>query len=187
MKLLQNYLLKELNLLKKKKYIDRYVLSKQIQRLKNNPNVIKRFSLSDHFCAFFMPIHKPSRSTYLVHHIKANDWIPPGGHIDENENPIDTVKREFYEELGHRLDNEAIELFDVSYKRGINDPKGLCKIHYDLWYTVDVNKKIDFAFLKKEFYNAGWFTFDEAIKKCKFSRYNKILQKVRLLFQIPSI
>lgn len=181
MKSLQNYLLKELSLLKKKKNIDRYALSKQIQRLKNNPQVIKKFSLPDHFCAFFMPIHKPSRSMYLVHHIKANDWIPPGGHIDENESPIDTVKREFYEELGRRLNNEEIKLFDVSYKRGINDPKGLCKIHYDLWYTVSLNKKIDFEFLKKEFYDAGWFHFDEAVEKCKFPRYNKILRKLSII------
>ncbi len=182
MKSLQNYLLTELNLLKKKKHVDHRTLKKQIDRLQNNPNIIKRFSLSDHFCAFFMPIHKKSKNIYLVHHIKARDWIPPGGHIDENENPIDTVRREFNEELGHRLTDEPIQLFDVSYKEGINDPKGHCKIHYDLWYAVYLYKKTHFGFLRKEFHDAGWFTFDEAIKKCKFPRYNKILQKVKLLY-----
>lgn len=182
MKSLADYLLRELHLLKNKPHIDYHTLKKHIDRLKKNPNVIKRFSLADHFCAFFMPIHKASKSIYLVHHIKARDWIPPGGHIDENETPIDTLNREFNEELSYRLSNEPIEMFDLSYKEGINDPKGLCKIHYDLWYAVYLNQKPSFEFLKKEFHDAGWFSINEAVQKCIFPRYNKILRKVKLLF-----
>lgn len=183
MKSLQKYLQNELKLLEKKEHVDRSALTMHFKRLGNNPNVIKKFSLNDHYCAFFMPIHKQSKSIYLVHHIKANDWIPPGGHIDENEFPIDTVKREFYEELGKRLTKEEIALFDLSYKKGINDPKGFCKIHYDLWYTVFVDKKDDYTFLKKEFYDAGWFPINEAIQKCKFYRYNAILRKLKRIIE----
>ena len=42
----------------------------------------------------------------MVHHKKANDWIPPGGHIEENESPAATVIREFREELGYKLKRE---------------------------------------------------------------------------------
>ena len=35
----------------------------------------------DHFCAFFLPVDVKHSSIYLVHHKKADDWIPPGGHI----------------------------------------------------------------------------------------------------------
>ncbi|MCG3218490.1 MAG: NUDIX domain-containing protein [Candidatus Heimdallarchaeota archaeon] len=36
----------------------------------------------------------------LIHHRKLNMWLPPGGHIDPNELPDDTVLREVLEETG---------------------------------------------------------------------------------------
>jgi 8-oxo-dGTP pyrophosphatase MutT (NUDIX family) len=36
----------------------------------------------------------------LVHHKKFNKWTPPGGHMEENETPDQTVIREWKEELG---------------------------------------------------------------------------------------
>lgn len=35
----------------------------------------------------------------LIHHRKLDKWIPPGGHIDENETPDHALAREFREEL----------------------------------------------------------------------------------------
>jgi len=42
----------------------------------------------------------------LIHHKKLNLWLPPGGHIDENEVPDDALMREFKEEVS--LDIEII-------------------------------------------------------------------------------
>ncbi len=36
----------------------------------------------------------------LVHHNKFDKWTPPGGHMEENETPDQTVIREWREELG---------------------------------------------------------------------------------------
>jgi len=36
----------------------------------------------------------------MIHHNKLKVWLPPGGHIDENELPDDAVVREIYEETG---------------------------------------------------------------------------------------
>lgn len=35
----------------------------------------------------------------LIHHKKLNKWLPPGGHINENETPDDALEREIKEEL----------------------------------------------------------------------------------------
>ncbi|MFI5343447.1 MAG: NUDIX domain-containing protein [Chlamydiales bacterium] len=35
----------------------------------------------------------------LVDHKKANLWLPAGGHVEPNEHPRETVKREILEEL----------------------------------------------------------------------------------------
>ena len=39
----------------------------------------------------------------LLFHKKLNTWLPPGGHIDENEIPCDAAKREVFEETGLKV------------------------------------------------------------------------------------
>ncbi len=39
-------------------------------------------------------------SALLVDHINAGLWLPPGGHVDPDEHPADTARREAEEELG---------------------------------------------------------------------------------------
>lgn len=42
-----------------------------------------------------------SRGRFLLHfHPKLGIWLPPGGHIEENEEPQDAVLREIREETG---------------------------------------------------------------------------------------
>lgn len=36
----------------------------------------------------------------LIHHKKLDKWLPPGGHIEENETPDKALIREFEEETG---------------------------------------------------------------------------------------
>ena len=38
----------------------------------------------------------------MIKHKKLGVWLPPGGHIDENELPCDAVRREIFEETGIR-------------------------------------------------------------------------------------
>jgi 8-oxo-dGTP pyrophosphatase MutT (NUDIX family) len=58
-------------------------------------------------CGFL--IH--SNKVLLIHHKKLNKWIPPGGHIEENETPDEALKRELKEELG--LDVEILNRNDI--------------------------------------------------------------------------
>jgi len=43
----------------------------------------------------------------LVYHKKHKQWLPVGGHIEDNETPVQAIKREVKEEAG--LDIEIIE------------------------------------------------------------------------------
>jgi 8-oxo-dGTP pyrophosphatase MutT (NUDIX family) len=40
----------------------------------------------------------------LIHHKKSGLWLPPGGHIGENETPDDALKREFMEEVNIEIE-----------------------------------------------------------------------------------
>lgn len=147
-----------------------------------NPKYIRSENPTDHFCVFFLPIDIKTKQIYLGHHKKASDWIPPGGHIEPNEHPIDTVKREMFEELQFKLSNEEIRLFDLTIKN-IDKPNRTCKSHYDIWYLVFMDKT-DFIFDPREYYAASWFSKSQSKNITKEKNYHEIIQKA-LALQLP--
>jgi len=161
-------------------YIDKDVTVKFLKRIGDELPLTKPDSFYDHFCSFFVPVDRKNKLVYLGHHIKARDWIPPGGHIEKNENPKDTVIREFSEELNFNLKDEPIQLFNISITDLAPNPLHKCVRHYDFWFAVFIDKT-DFVYLKKEYHDAGWFTFEEALKKTKTLHYSKIVQELKSL------
>lgn len=59
---------------------------------------------SKHLVAYFFiwdPIHQ---KVLLGDHIKSDLWLPGGGHVERNEHPKDTARREMKEEFGIEAD-----------------------------------------------------------------------------------
>lgn len=116
-----------------------------------------------HYCSFFLPFDQEAKKIYLGHHIKADDWIPPGGHIELDETPSDAAVREMKEELGVEITKDMLVPFSLSVKV-INQLERGCLAHYDVWHLVKI-KVQDFDYLKTEYYDVGWFTIEEGVKK----------------------
>src|SRR3989344_849405 len=165
----------EVQKLYKKVRIDELIYQRFIARLNDHTPLTHEQNSVNHFCCFTLPIDRSTQSIFLVHHIKARDWVPPGGHIDAGEIPIQTVRREFAEELDYKITREPIMLFYLSIK-DIDNSNGLCRTHYDLWYTVETGKK-QFKIDKEEFHDADWFSYDKAIKQIKTPLFKTIIEK----------
>lgn len=163
--------------LKLKDKIDKNLLEFFLKRTEEG-NLIKEENPFEHFGSFFLPIDAKERLIFLGHHIRANGWIPPGGHIKKGENPLDTVFREFKEELDYELTNERINLFDLSAE-SIRKTKGRkCKFHYSFWYLVYIDKT-DFNFDRNEFHSAKWVTLEEGIKLIQRKKHKEIIKKLK--------
>ena len=134
---LNDFLLKLMKVALLKPTISKETVDLFLRRLKRD-KLIKNENLTDHFCVFFLPVDIQKKKLYLCRHKKADDWIPPGGHINENELPIQTVIRECQEELSIKIDKAKIEFYNVSVKH-IDNPKLSCKTHYDIWYLITTN------------------------------------------------
>ena len=55
-----------------------------------------------HFTATGFVVHDGHVALYW--HSKVNAWLPPGGHIEDNEDPVEAVVREIREETGLRAE-----------------------------------------------------------------------------------
>ncbi|MBI2640979.1 NUDIX hydrolase [Candidatus Roizmanbacteria bacterium] len=153
---------KEILKLKNRSHVNKEIFQQFLKRL-NSGYLIETENPADHYCSFLVPVDTKTKSIFVGHHIDADQWIPPGGHIEEKESPVQTVYREFSEELSYKLTKETVALFDLGIIK-ITNPERICRIHYDFWYLVSI-EKIDFNYNKNEFYQATWLPIDVAIKK----------------------
>lgn len=114
-----------------------------------------------HYCVFFLPFDKQTNRIYLGHHKKADDWIPPGGHLDIGETPTDAAIREMAEELRVDITPDMLQPYTLSIKE-IGRPEAGCEAHYDVWYLVNIPEQ-QFSYLKKEYHHAAWFSVKEGV------------------------
>ena len=58
--------------------------------------------MEKHFVTSVYLLHE--EKTLLLKHPKLGKWLPPGGHVEENETPIEAARREVMEETGLELE-----------------------------------------------------------------------------------
>ena len=144
-----------------------------MQLVNSHQPLTKDAGANIHICSFFLPYNPKTKEIFLIDHIKGKDWMPPGGHIEKGEMPIDTVRREFKEELSFKLTTEKIKLFNISVKK-INKSERGCMTHFDFWHLI-YTAKVDYLIDKGEFYGGGWFTIAEGTKKMKLKLFRNIV------------
>ena len=74
-----------------------------------------------HFTATGFVVHEGHVALHW--HPKVKAWLPPGGHIDENEDPVQAVVRETEEETGLRIEVvEAGPRLSLTYPSQVPPP-----------------------------------------------------------------
>jgi 8-oxo-dGTP pyrophosphatase MutT (NUDIX family) len=61
---------------------------------------VKPRTPSTHLVSYFLLIDRAAERVLLCDHLLSGLWLPTGGHVEPDEHPADTVRREVYEELG---------------------------------------------------------------------------------------
>lgn len=117
-----------------------------------------------HLVSYFVLVDPEHKSILLVDHIKAQLWLPTGGHVAKNEHPAVTVRRESLEELNQ----EAIFLHNniKPFFVTVTTTVGLTPGHTDvsLWYLLRGGIHSFINFDRSEFGDIEWFTFKEILE-----------------------
>ncbi|HEU4966281.1 MAG TPA: NUDIX domain-containing protein [Candidatus Saccharimonadales bacterium] len=117
-----------------------------------------------HLVSYFVLIDPDHRSLLLGDHIKAQLWLPNGGHVEPNEHPRDTVIRECMEEVYRPavfLKQNEQPFFITCTETG-----GLTPGHTDvsLWYLLRGSIHDSLNFDRGEFTDMNWFSFQEVLE-----------------------
>jgi len=112
-----------------------------------------------HLVSYVVLVDPELRRILLVDHKNAGLWLPTGGHVEPDEDPANTARRELAEEL--KL--EASFLFPDPFFLTVTRTIGIDAGHEDisLWYVLAGDSEFPTWFDPEEFNGVAWFGFGE--------------------------
>ena len=111
----------------------------------------------------------------LLFHPKFNKWLPPGGHLEDNESPPEAARREVLEETGLKIEFILQENVSIkeSYAQSIERPFMCLLENIPSWKDIPPHQHVDFIYVAKpidnflistnETHDLRWFTLEEVL------------------------
>jgi ADP-ribose pyrophosphatase YjhB (NUDIX family) len=111
-----------------------------------------------HLVVYFIPVDAASRCLLLGDHRKSGLWLPPGGHVEDGEDPRQAVIRETREELGIPAELADDKPFFLTVTPTIRKDSHL---DVSLWFVLRVAHKAQLNPDPREFKDVRWFDLDQ--------------------------
>ena len=123
----------------------------------------------------------------MIRHKKLGVWLPPGGHINENELPCEAVLREIYEETGVKAavitaaQDTCVPACDymlpVPMEILLEDTEGTgLHNHIDMIYLC-LSENSDLKPQENEVDGIGWFTAESIMELNTYNNVRNTVQK----------
>jgi 8-oxo-dGTP diphosphatase len=115
-----------------------------------------------HLVVYFVPLDAAGRCVLLGDHVKSGLWLPPGGHVDEGEDPRRAVEREAFEELGIRASFHPRVGGDLPFFLTANPTLGeQSHVDVSMWFVLDCGRAAALQPDPREFLSIRWYNIDE--------------------------
>lgn len=135
--------------------------------------------------------------TLLIHHKKFDKWVPPGGHLNPNELPMEAALREAKEETGldiALLGQENVWIGERPTGKSLERPYMCALYNIPPHRNEPAHQHIDFIFVGtpvggdetknlNEIHDMKWFTVKEIEELLPHQTYEEILPTVRKILR----
>jgi 8-oxo-dGTP pyrophosphatase MutT (NUDIX family) len=121
-----------------------------------NTNCFERSLQEGHVTASAWVINHDGSAVLLIHHLKLDKWLQPGGHCDGDPDTLHVATKECFEETGLQTEPVTTEIFDVDIHE-IPQRKDIpAHLHYDVRYLLQANPDAQIAASETETNNVLW-------------------------------
>ncbi|WP_433199315.1 NUDIX domain-containing protein [Dactylosporangium sp. CS-047395] len=114
---------------------------------------VKPASPPQHLVAYVVPVAADGR-ILLVDHVNAGLWLPPGGHVEVDEDPAQTARREIREELGLGDAGLSRSPIFLTITRTVGQDHGHTDV--SLWYVLTCAGDEEIRPDAREFHAVRW-------------------------------
>lgn len=115
--------------------------------LARDEKCFERSNPHGHFTGSGLVIDPFENKTLLVHHVKYNEWVMPGGHCDGIVDPFFTAWEEMFQETGLKdirpMSPWVIKDVDIQMVSPYKDVPA--HLHYDIRYWFRASSKVPFV------------------------------------------
>ena len=149
--------------------------------LLHHEDAFQRTHLPGHITGSAFIVSEDFKQTLLVHHVKLNKWLQPGGHADGDTNVTGVALREANEETGlQNLTLASPEIFDLDIHT-IPVRKDFPEHdHYDVRYLFKASTK-EQIIVSEESHDVKW------VKLSELEKFNSQVSVLRMRDKLKSL
>lgn len=129
-----------------------------------------------HLVSYFVLLDIQNEKILLVDHKKSALWLPPGGHVEPGEHPLNAAHRELDEELNVQLPMLYSDPVFISVTETIGDTAG--HIDVSLWYVFEADSTATYKYDKGEFNGIQWYSLSKLPLNCTDPHLDRFCQKL---------
>lgn len=130
-----------------------------LRHLADHPDATARGGPSDHFTGSAFVFSPDLQWVALVFHRKAQLWLQPGGHYeDDDAGVLAAAAREAFEETGLRIDPARARIVDLHHHQ-LSAAFGRCTSHLDVRIGAVLTEDVDVV-CSDETEDAAWWPVD---------------------------
>ena len=115
-----------------------------------------------HLVSYFVVYDPRVQKLMLIDHVKANMWLPSGGHVEIDEHPREAVRREAMEELELVADFRVIGE-EPAFITGTETRGPGTHTDVSFWYVIVGDSTAELNYDKREMRGLKWLSFDEVL------------------------
>jgi 8-oxo-dGTP pyrophosphatase MutT (NUDIX family) len=122
---------------------EKRMLADMIGFIEAHEDCFERSLAEGHVTASAWIVNPGRTHVLLIHHVKLDKWLQPGGHCDGDADVLGVAGKEAFEETGLTVKPIGIGIFDVDnhFIPSRRDIPG--HIHYDVRFQVEAEKEAE--------------------------------------------